>query len=124
MNQANRIINWYKEFDKNKNDLEDLLKARQKLSVELREIGSEIAKIQLKLKPLVHERKIMMARKKLESQLKTVSDREADAYVMTEEIRIEEGTLEGQLEANKIFHSDIREVLNSMSSWINVLSNR
>ena len=124
MNQAKTIINWYREFDKNKHDVEDLLKARQKLSVELRAIGQRIGEIQLQLKPLVHERKIMFARKKLKSELKTVAERDADAYVQTEEIRMTEGSLDGELEANKIFHSDIREILNSMSSWINTLNNR
>ena len=116
---AKKIVEWYDSFDIKTGDIEDILKARQRLSVFCSGIAEQIQRVEALHKQTYHERKLSEATKFLEAT-GTVADREAMS--LSEDLRKAEATYEGELKGLKIMLDTYYKVLDAMASQINVMN--
>lgn len=118
--KASDIIDWYRTFDKNQG-VEELLTMRQYLSIAYADMCREIEKAEMTHKELYAKRKIQEAVLPLKYS-GTVQEREGNAMKEMEQLRIQEGTVEGILLGLKAHSKGVEAVLNSMASFINVMN--
>ena len=119
MKTADAIIKWYDGFEPEKHGIDALLKARQRLAVYCTGIGEQIRRIESLHKEAYHERKVKEAQEYLRQE-GTQSERTAAST--NEDLRLAEARYEGELKGLKIMLDTYFKVLDSMSSWINVLN--
>jgi hypothetical protein len=100
--------------------IERLLEARKKLSVELVTLAEEIADLEEDSKKKAAALKVNLAKSELTHE-GSIQDRKNKALEQYSSEIIESAILEGQLRGKRIFFDSAREVLNSMSSYLNKL---
>lgn len=116
---AKAIIEWYDSFNIKTGDIEDLLKARQRLSVFCAGIAEQIQRIEGLHKSTYHERRVTEAESFLKEE-GTVAEREAKS--INRDLRQAEATYEGELKGLKIMLDTYYKVLDAMASQINVMN--
>ena len=118
--QAQTIVKWYKDYTIEKG-VEDVLRARQMLSLACVEISLQYKEKETLYRKLYTERKILEAVTKIETD-GTVLHKEATAIVKSSELRLREAVAEGESKGTKIVLDKYNNVLSSMASFINTLN--
>lgn len=113
----NKIVEEYSTFDITQG-IEKLLKMRQNLAILIMDITQHIAKLEEDAKEITARKKIELAVNELKQE-GTGQDRKAKAIREMEGIIMQESEYEGQLKAYRIKFEGMKELSNSMSSYLN-----
>ena len=100
--------------------IDKLLEYRKKVSVELVKLGEEIMNLEEDAKQQAADLKVKQAKRELELE-GSIQDRKNKATAELQADHIQAAILDGQLRGKRIYFESVREVLNSMSSYLNKL---
>jgi hypothetical protein len=110
------LIDQYRAFHPEQG-VEQLLRLRQKLSCALYDLGMKITDLEDRSKTKDKAVKISMAIKELDED-GTQMERKNKAVISTRSDAMEAARLEGELKGYRIQFESVKEILNSMSSYL------
>lgn len=99
-------------------DVDAMLKARGYLSLHIVELGKSLCEMEAKHPKLKSERKLKVMTEIL-TQSGTVQERESKAHQIHEGVILEEAELEGKIKAYRHRVEHLKELANSLASFIN-----
>ena len=100
--------------------IDKLLEYRKKVSVEIVRLAEEIMELEEESRRQAADLKVKQAKRELELD-GSIQDRKNKATAELQAEHIQAAILEGQLKGKRIYFESVREVLNSMSSYLNKL---
>ena len=115
---AKEVIDWYDKFNIREHHIDELMKARQKLSVYCVGIAKQIEHAEVVHKELYQQRRINESMNFLGAE-GSVKDREAIS--IDEDLRMQEAKAEGELRGMRTMLDSYFKVMDAMASQINVM---